>query len=239
MSRKTTKKPKYCVIYARVSESRTSKESQSCQAQEEICRHYAFKKWEVLKVCTDHSKSGKALDNRPGLQKAIDLACKKKAVLLCYSLSRVARNIRHLLSISDTLSKAGADFACVKESFDTTTMGGRFIFHIFAALEEFQREQIAERTSDAMHQYIASGRKMMSNAVYGYRFEGDKMVEDEYEQAVIRRVRELRDMGLSYNRIIEQLNIEGYKPRKKKFHYPLIWSIVNQANPESQEAPQA
>lgn len=215
------------VIYARFSPRRNADLCESCDMQIEACRHWCLAKdIEVAGVYRDDGISGAKSANRPGLQSALDHACKDRSILLCHSLSRLARNIKECLTIVDRLDKAKADFACIKESFDTTTPSGVLIFHIFAALQEFERRQTATRTSDAMLRYIANGRKMSSQANFGFRFDGDSMVEDAAEQAAIARMLDLRLEGMSLRAIGKNLLSEGHTPRGNTFSARLIMNVL-------------
>ena len=62
--------------------------------------------------------SGGRADNRPGLQAALADACKRRGVLVVYSLSRVARSTRDALAIAERLDKAGADLVCIETMVD-------------------------------------------------------------------------------------------------------------------------
>jgi len=63
----------------------------------------------------DNDMSGGRADNRPGLQAAIALACKRKAVLVVYKLDRLARNTRDALDVLEQLQKSKADLASLVE----------------------------------------------------------------------------------------------------------------------------
>ena len=71
-------------------------------------------------------------------------------VLVVWKLDRLGRSLVHLIGMIDGLGKAGAGFQSLSESIDTTTAGGRLIFHVMGALAEFERSLIGERTSAGM-----------------------------------------------------------------------------------------
>jgi len=100
--------------------------------------------------------SGKNKD-RPQL--AICLARLKKGdTLVVWRLDRLGRSIRDLLEITADLEKRGVNFRCLAENFDTTTASGRLVFHFFAALAEFERGLIRERTLAGLTAARARGR---------------------------------------------------------------------------------
>ena len=66
---------------------------------------------------------------------------------MVWRLDRLGRSLRHLVETVNALAERGVAFASLHEGIDTTTSTGRLIFHIFAALAEFERELIAERAA--------------------------------------------------------------------------------------------
>lgn len=96
----------------------------------------------------DRGLSG-ASKERPGLAKALG-QLGAGDVLVVWKLDRLGRSLAHLIGIIDGLGKSGAGFVSLSESIDTTTAGGRLIFHMMGALAEFERSLIGERTSAGM-----------------------------------------------------------------------------------------
>jgi DNA invertase Pin-like site-specific DNA recombinase len=100
-------------------------------------------------------------DNRPGL-----LACLKSLregdTLVVWKLDRLGRNLRHLVNVVDDLNKRFIGFKVLTgqgANIDTTTPNGKLVFGIFAALAEFERELISERTKAGLKAARARGRK--------------------------------------------------------------------------------
>jgi DNA invertase Pin-like site-specific DNA recombinase len=83
--------------------------------------------------------------DRKVLRKAFDY-CREGDVLVVARLDRLGRSLRELIDLVGELEGRGVGFRSLKESLDTTTAGGRLIFHVFGALAEFEREIIRERT---------------------------------------------------------------------------------------------
>src|SRR5437879_6101246 len=102
--------------------------------------------------------SGGRMDNRPGLQRAIALACKHKAVLVVYKLDRLARNTRDALDVLERLPKSRADMASRIEQINSRSAMGKCFFTQRAGCAEREREQISARTSAAMRRYQSEGR---------------------------------------------------------------------------------
>ena len=79
-------------------------------------------------------------------------------MLVVARLDRLGRSLRELIDLVGELEGRSVGFRSLKESLDTTTVGGRLIFHIFGALAEFEREIIRERTMAGLESAKARGR---------------------------------------------------------------------------------
>jgi DNA invertase Pin-like site-specific DNA recombinase len=146
-----------------------------------------------------------------------------------YSLSRLARNTREAIEISERLDRAGADLASLHEKIDTTTAMGRFVFKLLAAIAELEREQIVERTSEAMCRHQASGRRMSDRTPYGWIRDPDNhklLIEDDTEQAIIAQIKQLSQNGLGYRKICRELQSCGILCRCSKWHHSTIKRIL-------------
>ena len=98
-----------------------------------------------------------AQDERAGLAAALDFA-RSGDTLVVWKLDRLGRSLKHLIETVNLLQARGVGFASVQESIDTTTPGGKLIFHVFGALAEFERELIRERTKAGLQAARARGR---------------------------------------------------------------------------------
>ena len=93
----------------------------------------------------EESASG-ALKNRPQLKEALSFL-REGDTLIVWKLDRLARSLRQLIETVEDLHERGIGFVSLTENIDTTTPGGKMIFHVFGALAEFERELIRERTN--------------------------------------------------------------------------------------------
>ena len=220
------------VLYGRFSPRPSADECDSVDKQIERCRAYAAGHgYKVVAVHGDKDLSGGRADNRPGLQKAIAEACRCKAVLVVYSLSRFARNTRDAIDLAERLNKAGADLAVIQENVNTRSPMGRFIFTLFSALAQLEREQIAERTSTAM--LSASGERPADDQAdrcpYGWRVDPlapDRLAEATEEQAVIARIRQERQKGATLREIAAGLDRAGVRCRGGRWEHSTVRSIL-------------
>jgi DNA invertase Pin-like site-specific DNA recombinase len=99
-----------------------------------------------------------AKDERPGLDAALSFA-RAGDTLVVWKLDRLGRSLKHLIETVNRLHERGVGFASVQEHIDTTTPGGKLIFHVFGALAEFERELIRERTQAGLKAARIRGRK--------------------------------------------------------------------------------
>lgn len=98
-----------------------------------------------------------ALRDRPELGKVLDYL-RPGDTLVVWKLDRLGRSISHLIEIVTALGERGIGFRSITEGFDTTTSGGKLIFHVMAALAEFERDVIRERTTAGLAAARAEGR---------------------------------------------------------------------------------
>ncbi len=78
--------------------------------------------------------------------------------VVVYKLDRLGRSLKNLIDEMQTLQTRGIGFKSLQENIDTTTSGGRLFFHVFAALAEFERDIIRERTQAGLKAARARGR---------------------------------------------------------------------------------
>lgn len=202
--------------YIRVSTEGQAEDGVSLDAQEAKIRAWAeLNDAELLAVHCDAGLSGCRADNRPGLQAALDAACREGAALVVYSLSRLARSTEDAIGISKRLDKAGADLVSLSEKIDTTSATGKMIFRLLAVLAEFERDQVAERTAAALAHKKAKGEKTGGDAPYGWRLAADgvHLEPEAAEQAMILAARRWQEQGQSLRRIGAALAADGMLPR--------------------------
>lgn len=96
-------------------------------------------------------------DDRPELASLLDYA-RRGDVLMVWRLDRLGRSLNHLLTIAEDLQDRGVELRSLTESVDTTTPGGRLIFHVFGAVAEFERAIAAERTAAGVAIARTAGR---------------------------------------------------------------------------------
>jgi DNA invertase Pin-like site-specific DNA recombinase len=133
------------VGYARVSTS-----DQSLNLQRD-----ALKKAGCKRLFSD--VAGGTGAERPGLAKALEFV-RRGDTLVVWKLDRFGRSLRDLVESVNALKERKVGFRSLQEAIDTTTSGGRLIFHVFASLAEFERDLIRERTHAGLKAARARGR---------------------------------------------------------------------------------
>ncbi len=98
-----------------------------------------------------------ARTDRPTLEQVLD-QLRPGDTLVVWKLDRLGRSLRHLVDTVTGLADRGIGFRSLQEAIDTTTPGGKLVFHVFAALAEFERDLIRERTSAGLAAARAGGR---------------------------------------------------------------------------------
>lgn len=101
--------------------------------------------------------SGK-LARRPNLDKALEYL-RAGDILVITKLDRLGRSVRNLVELAALLAERGIDLKVLHQGIDTTSPGGRLVFHILGAIAEFERELLSERTKDGLAAALARGRK--------------------------------------------------------------------------------
>jgi site-specific DNA recombinase len=217
------------VGYARVSTEKQVKEGISLEAQEAKIKAWAeLNDSELIGVFTDEGISGAKAD-RAGLKKALEAATEHKAALVIYSLSRLSRSTRLTCEIGDKLDKAGADLVSISEKIDTTTAAGKMVFRVLAAMAEFERDQISERTKLALHHKKSKGEKTGGDVPFGWDADDSgKLIENDTEQNIISLIFDGWGRGNSLGSIAKRLNNDGYKTKRgSRFYAQTIKNILN------------
>ena len=105
-----------------------------------------------------HEKVTGKFRDRPELAACLR-SLRQGDTLLVWKLDRLARSLKDLVDIVDDLNRRGIGFRSLTESIDTTSTGGRLVFHIFGALAEFEHSLIRERTIAGLTAARARGRR--------------------------------------------------------------------------------
>jgi Enterobacteriaceae phage serine recombinase len=111
----------------------------------------------VEQIITDQASGSRV--NRPGL-KELDKVLRAGDTLVVWKLDRLSRSLRDLLDIINQLHGRDVGFQSLTEKIDTTSPGGKLIFHVIGALAEFERSMIVERTNAGLDAARKRGVKL-------------------------------------------------------------------------------
>lgn len=141
-----------------------------------------------------------AAANRPVLEWALD-ELRPGDTFVVWKLDRMARSLTDLLNKMEQLRKAGASFRSLTEQIDTTTPGGRLIFHVMGAIAEFERDLIRERTRAGVRAAMERGVRFGPK-----RLLSPKQIKEA--QAMRKRGLSLRAIGKHFG--VSHTTIEDY-----------------------------
>ena len=162
------------VIYSR--KSKFTGKGESIENQIEMCRQYIRLQFgddaaEQALVYEDEGFSGGTLE-RPQFKKMMaDAKEKNFRAVVVYRLDRISRNIGDFAKLIEQLNGMKIDFISIKEQFDTSSPMGRAMMYISSVFSQLERETIAERIRDNMHELAKTGRWLGGNTPTGYESE--------------------------------------------------------------------
>ena len=214
--------------YIRVSTQGQVEDGVSLDAQEAKVRAWAdLNGAEEVVIFRDEGISGKRSDNRPGLQSALDMVGKGDA-LVVYSLSRLSRSTKDTLSLSEILQKKDADLVSLSEKIDTTSASGKMVFRLLAVLNEFERDQISDRTRFALAHKKANGEKTGGTVPFGYKVRSGKLSRNAEEQKAVRLILDLSKKGETLRGICRKLEAAGVarKQGSRTWHPQVVSDIL-------------
>lgn len=131
--------------------ARVSTQDQKLDSQKD-----ALKKAGCKRIFTDVASGVRT--ERKGLEHALDFI-RAGDTLVVWKLDRLGRSLKNLIEIVNKIHSRKIGFCSLQENIDTTTSGGKLIFHVFGALAEFERDLIRERTKAGLSAARARGRK--------------------------------------------------------------------------------
>lgn len=217
---------KKAVIYTRVSSLQQAQEGISLENQFHLLKAYCeFNQFDVVECISDEGISG-FKNNRPGFVRIMQMVENREIeVVIVHALARFARNTELTLRSIDTMIKNGVEFHSITEKIDTGSAMGKFFITVMAALAELERNQVGERTKSVLDRKRENG-EALGSIPYGYRKEDKMLVEDEYEQYVIKAILKWHDEGKGYGEIQRLCECNELRSRSGKWHRQTIKNIV-------------
>ena len=141
-------------------------------------------------------------------------------VVMIYSLSRIGRKLRDVIDIIDLFSKKNVEFFSVKEGFMNDGIVGKLMLNILGSINEFEVNVLGERIKD-VKQYKKSKNEVYGGKIlFGMYRRKNKLIKNNNELKVLEIIKDLREnKKMSYFKISDWLNENGYKSKEKKKLY--------------------
>src|ERR1700730_78452 len=183
--------------YTRVSTDKQADRGVSLDAQTEKIRAMAVvHNADLADMIVEAGESAKSL-NRPGMQRLLALIDSGEVqTVIVAKLDRLTRSVKDLCELLERFERRGVALVSVAESLDTGSAAGRLVLNIMAAVSQWEREAIGERTRDALSHKRSQGQRV-GNIAFGFRLAGDgqHLEQDPAEQAALAEIRRLRGEG--------------------------------------------
>jgi len=139
------------------------------------------------------------LNRRDALNEALDEVCKRKCAMIVLSLSRLSRSLRDSLSILERIEKAGGTVISLTEKIDSRSASGKLVTNLMMLLHNFEVNQLRERVTSTMTMLRQNQKRISRFTPYGYDLakNGEDLVENPLERAVVDRIKSMRAAGYS------------------------------------------
>jgi site-specific DNA recombinase len=209
-----------CALYTRQSVSDGKEEFSSLDAQREAAEAFVKSQrargWTALPTRYDDAGISGATAERPALKRLLDdVEAGLVDCVVVYKIDRLSRSIADFVQMMDQFDKKGVAFAAVTQQFDTSTSVGRLTLNLLSCFAQYEREVIAERTRDKIHAARRRGRWTGGPPPLGYDVvpEGGRIVVNEAEAKLVRKIFALHAERETVTRTVEALNQRGLKTK--------------------------
>jgi DNA invertase Pin-like site-specific DNA recombinase len=214
--------------YVRVSTTEQAESGLGLASQESAIRaHCARQGWDLLEVIHDDGASAKDL-NRPGLRSALDrIANGEASGLVAAKLDRLSRSVVDFANLMGWCDAAGCALVALDMGIDTSSSSGRLVANVMAAVAEWERETIGQRTRDAATVRRDQGARM-----------GRPGVRDTRPDLAERIAKE-RSAGATWQAIADRLNTEGVPTVRggSQWRVSSVQSAAGYVRPPARKAP--
>ena len=211
--------------YIRVS---TDSQENSVLTQKEMINSYSkLHGIEIDDYFTDFGISGKSIIKREKYLELMELVKEGKVnTIITTSLSRWSRNTLDLLNSIEILKKYKVDFQVIKEQVSLKTAMGEFFCSILGSIYTLERKLTSDRTKDVIKNKKMNGM-VYSRTPFGYDNKNGELIENPYEQKVLRKINRLRNDGNSYLKISRFLNRNNHTTKMgKKWTKENVYSLL-------------
>ena len=152
----TTTRPPRVAVYLRVSTEDQTVENQ----RQELASFIDGRGWTVTREYADEGVSG-SKERRPALDELLHDARRRRFdMVIVWSLDRLGRNLRHLVTLLDDLQGLNIALVSLRDGLDMSSAAGRLQMQILAALAEFERSRLRERTISGLRRARSQGTRL-------------------------------------------------------------------------------
>lgn len=193
--------------YIRVSTKLQSEKGNSLKLQKSKIDSYCkLNDFNLIEIYEDKGISGMSIDKRDGYKEMINYLTNNEIDgIVVWSLSRLGRKMKDVVEFMDTLKQNNINFFSIKENLSNNDKVGSLIMNILGSINEFEVEVIRERIKDVKRNKKSNG-EVYGKLQYGWNNVNGKLVKNESEFKVIKRVKNLRSRGYSWRKISNRLN---------------------------------
>ncbi len=209
------------VGYVRVSTEEQATEGVSLDAQEaRIAAYGAAMGWAVSEIVRDAGCSAKSLQ-RPGIAELLDRMRRREIErIIVVKLDRLTRSVVDLAKLLEIAEKRDVAIVSLSERIDTGSAMGRLMLNFMSCVSQWEREAIGERTAAALAHKRSQRQAYCGFVPFGFRREGDRLMEDTVEQAALADMRRMRSEGATLRAIAAMLHERNVRPHHGKAWHP-------------------
>ena len=212
---------KKVIGYVRISSDLQVVKDNSIKSQINNIKNYCSRcGYELIEIYEDLGISGLKKD-RDGLMNLLSKVKNENIDgVVVYSLSRISRKLRDVIDIIDEFNKRNVEFFSVKEGFMNDGIVGKLMLNILGSINEFEVNVLGERIKDVKRYKKSKNEVYGGKILFGMYRRKDRLIKNNNELEVLKLIKDLREnKKLSYFKISDYLNDNGYKSKEKKKWY--------------------
>ena len=206
--------------YIRVSTKLQSEKGNSLKLQKSKIKDYCkLNDFNLIEIYEDRGISGMSIDKRDGYKEMVNYLTNNDIDgIVVWSLSRLGRKMKDVVEFMDILKRNNINFFSIKENLSNNDKVGRLIMNILGSINEFEVEVIRERIKDVKRNKRQNG-EVYGRLQYGWDNVDGKLIKNDKEFSVIKRIKNLKSRGYSWRKISNRLNNDGIRSKEGKIWY--------------------